>query len=370
MFTEKIAPRQVFILFFIMRTSIVISFLPVLTSAGAKEDAWIAAIIAFFPSAAIVYIIGRLVVAFPGKSIVQYSQDLLGGFLGRILSLFYLGLFLFIAGTDLRVYGEVIKTVFLPNTPISVIMGIMVLAAAMVVYAGVEPLGRVADIIFPLFLLMIAGTILFPIIHADFSNLQPVLAEGWSPIMVTSITPIAITAQYSALTMLVPSVNKPKKALGAALLSVFFASIVLVFVAVMVVSVMGAEEVARSAFPVFKMVRSTSVTEFLERVEALTIFAWGFGLFTSISVNLYCGSRGLSQLIGMKDNRPLILPMSVVWVAFAVQGYRSIFEVKQFFSPEVIGPFVLMVAVFPILILWAAYFFKRPGKGDQSELQK
>jgi spore germination protein KB len=353
-----------------MRSSIVISFLPVLTAAAAREDAWIAGVIAFFPSAAIVYIIGRLAVAFPEKSIVQYSQELLGGFLGRILPLFYLGLFLFIAGTDLRVYGEVIKTGFLPETPLSVIMGIMVLAAAMVVYAGLEPLGRVADIIFPIFLLMIVGTVLFPLVHADFSNLQPVLAEGWPPVITASITPIAITAQYTALTMLVPSVTEPKKSLGAALLSVFLASIVMVVVAVMVISVLGAEEGARAAFPAFKMVRATSVTEFLERVEALTIFAWGFGLFTSISVNLYCGSRGLSQLIGMQDNRPLILPMSVVWVAFAVQGFRNLFEVKQFFSPEVIGPFVLMIAVFPVLILWAAYFLKRLGRGDHEHHQK
>ncbi|MDO9536457.1 MAG: endospore germination permease [Bacillota bacterium] len=240
MFTEKIAPRQLFILFFIMRTSIVISFLPVLTSAAANEDAWIAAMIAFFPSAAIVYIIGRLAVAFPEKSIVQYSQDLLGGFWGRLLPLFYLGLFLFIAGTDLRVYGEVIKVGFLPETPLPVIMGSIVLAAAMVVNAGVEPMGRAADVIFPIFLLMILGTILFPLIHADFSNLQPVLAEGWSPVMIASITPISITAQYASLTMLVPSVTEPKKALEAALLSILLSSIVLVVVTVVVISVIGA----------------------------------------------------------------------------------------------------------------------------------
>lgn len=88
-----------------MRTTIIISFLPVLTAGEANRDAWIAAIISLFSSGAIIMIIAKLAIAFPNQSIVQYSQELLGPVLGRIVSFTILGLFLIMAGTDLRIYG-------------------------------------------------------------------------------------------------------------------------------------------------------------------------------------------------------------------------------------------------------------------------
>ncbi len=337
-----------------------------MTAAGAYQDAWLSGIVAMGFSALIVYIIGKLAEAFPGKSIVIYSQELLGGVVGRVVSLAYLGLFLFMAGTELRIYGEVIKIGFLPETPISVVTGAMVVLAAVVVYAGLEPLGRTADIIFPVFLLMFVANILFPLPQAEFQNLQPVLFGGWMPVIKGAITPVAITAQYANLAMIVPSVEEPHKATRFALLSILFSSLVMVVFAVLVVSVLGADEGARSAFPMFKMIRAVRPSEFLERVEPLTIFAWGLGLFISLSLNLYSGSRGLSELLGMKENRPLILPMSVIWVTFALQGYRDFFEIRQFFTPAVIGPFIFFVLLFPVALLWAAYLLRKVFKENRT----
>ncbi|RJX25624.1 MAG: hypothetical protein C4554_07175 [Dethiobacter sp.] len=365
MFREKIVNRQLFFFLFMQRTTIVISFLPALTSGRALQDAWISGLLAFFSSAVIIFVVGRLAVAFPGKSIIQYSQELLGSIPGKLLPLFYLFLFLYMTATDIRLYAEVLKTGFLPETPIVVIMGIMMLTAVIVVYAGLEPLGRCADIIFPVFLLMILGSLLFPLPQADFRNLQPVLYGGWSPVLVGAITPTVISAQYTNMAMLVPSVQEPQKSLGAALWSILFGSLVLALFAALAVSVLGPDEGARAAFPVFKMIKSIRVSEFLERIEPLVIFAWGLGLFITNSVNLYSGSRGLSQLLGLKDNRPLLLPMAVIAVTFAIQKYRDYFELKQFFEPETCAPVIFFIIFFPMIILWGAYLLRRPGNRNR-----
>lgn len=367
MYTERIVNRQLFYLLFIMRTTIIISFLPVLTAGEANRDAWIAAVISLFSSAAIIMIIAKLAIAFPNQSIVQYSQELLGPVLGRIVSFTILGLFLIMAGTDLRIYGEVIKTSFLTETPLVMIMGLMSILAAMVVYAGLEPLGRSADIIFPVFTLMILASLISPFWEAEFQNLQPVLYAGWSPVLAAAITPTAIAVQYTSLSILTPSLDEPKKALNTALLSIVAVSMVLIFFAVMVVAVLGAESGARSLFPVFKMIRAVRISEFLERIEVLTILAWGLGLFITLSIHLYAGSKGLSELVGIKDNRPLILPMSVVWVVLAVQGYEDIFEIQRFFSPGIIVPFLAFIFVLPFAVLWIGYFFKISWKKIQKQ---
>ncbi|NMB40959.1 MAG: endospore germination permease [Firmicutes bacterium] len=359
LFTEKIGNSQLFNILFIMRTTIVISFLPVLTTTQALQDAWLASIITFFLSALCVYLIGRLALIFPDKSIIQYSQELLGSWPGRLFSLFYPGLFLFMGATDLRIYGELLRSVFLPETPLIVIQSSIVIAAVMVVYAGLEPLGRMADLIFPVFTLSILFTLLFPVVEADFGNLQPVLYNGWRPVLFATLTPVAIIAQYAHLTMLIPSVVEPQKALRSALSSLLWASLILVFAALIVVAVLGADEGARAAFPVFKLIRAIRISEFLERIEAFPTFAWGLGLFITLSVNLYSLSKGLSQLCRLKNHRHLLLPLAVILSTLALQGYSDFLEIRSFFKPQVAAPFVFFLLLFPLAVLWTAYFFKK-----------
>lgn len=362
MFREKIANRQLFNILFIMRTTIVISFLPVLTASQALQDAWLAAIITFFLSAAFVWLFGRLALIFPDKSMVQYSQELLGKWPGRLLTLFYLGLFLLMGATDLRIYGEVLRTGFLPETPLIIILGSMVIVAVMVVHAGLEPLGRTADLIFPVFTLAIVFTLFFPAVEADFGNLRPVLYHGWQPVLLAALTPTAIAAQYANLAILVPSVVEPRKTLWAALGSLLWASFALVLAAIIVVAVLGADEGARAAFPVFKMIRAIRISEFLERIEIFPIFAWGLGLFVTLAVNLYSGSKSLSQLCRLKDHRPLLLPLAVILGTLALQGYSDFLEIRSFFQPQIVAPFIFFVLLFPVAVLWSAYFLKRGEK--------
>ncbi len=363
MFEEKIANRQFFNIFFIMRATIVLSILPVLTAAKAQQDAWLAAIIAFLFSAIFIYLIGRLSIIFPDKSMVQYSQELLGKWPGKLLSLFYPGLFLLMGATDLRLYGELLRSIFLPETPLIVILGSMVILAVMVVQAGLEPLGRMADLIFPVFTFAIIFTLFFPITEANFGNLRPVLYHGWRPVLVASLTPTAIAAQYGNLAVLVPSVVEPRKSLRAALNSLLWASLTLVPATIIVIAVLGAGEGAHAFFPVFKMIRAVRISEFLERFEFFPAFAWGLGLFVTLAVNLYSLSKSLSQLCSITDHRPLILPLAVILGALAVQGYNETLEIRNFFQPQLAAPFIFFALLFPVAVLWAAYIFKRKKNG-------
>lgn len=344
-----------------MRTTIVISFLPVLTTAQARQDAWLATVITFFSSAVFLYLIGRLALVFPDKTIIQYSQELLGKWPGTLLGFFYPGLFLFIGATDLRIYGEVLRSIFIPETPLIVILGSMVIVAFMVVYAGLESLGRMADLIFPVFTLATIFTLFFSIVGADFSNLQPVLYQGWRPVLIAAITPTAIAAQYAHLAMLVPSTVEPRKTLSVALGSLLSASFILLLASLIVVAVLGADEGARAVFPVFKMIRAIRISEFLERIEFFPIFAWGLGLFITLAVNLYSLAKGLSQLCSLQDHRHILLPLAVIIGTLSLQGYSDSLEIRNFFQPQIVAPFIFFLSLFPIIVLWCAYFI-RGGK--------
>ena len=143
--------------------------------------------------------------------------------------------------------------------------------------------------------------------------------------------------------------------MGSLALSTFF----LILAAVLVVGVLGVDGGERSVFPVFKTLRAVRISEALERMEPLVIFSWGLGLFVTNAVNLYSGSKGLSMPNSMENYRPLLLPMAVLWVAFGIQQFQSVFEVQQFFTPHIAAPMVYFIVLFPLIVLWTAYFLKK-----------
>jgi spore germination protein KB len=367
--TEKISNRQLLFLLFMMRTTIVIAFLPVLTSADAMQDAWASAIVSFVGAAALVLMIAGLGIKFPELTIVEYSQILIGKWPGRLLCVIIIWAFLVIAATDTRIYAEALITGFLTETPLPFIVFSMVITGSVAAYSGLEVIGRVADLLFPIFVLMIVLSLAFaaPDALTMKYNLEPVLARGIGPVVRGSIVPIIIIAQYLCLTMIIPSANQPKKALGTALWALTGSSTVLVLIALAVVAVMGPDHGSRLVFPFFSMVRAIYISVFLERVEVFALFAWGFGIFIGVSVFMYCCSRGLSQILGLSDYRPLIGPIAVIWGTFAVHSYQDMFQLRTFFQPKIAGPYALAWILVPMGILWTAYGIRRLSGGKPDE---
>lgn len=362
MTTEKIANRQFFFILFMIRTTMAIAFLPVLTTADALQDAWISAILSFFGAAALITVIAGLSARFPRETLVQYSQRLLGKWPGRLLSLIPLYAFLLMAATDVRIYAEALITSFLTETPLVFIITVMVLAAALAVLAGIEVIGRAADLFFPLFLFMIVLSLLAPLPQtpALVHNIEPLLARGAGPVLRGAITPVSIISQFMVLTMITPSLNEPKRVLRSSLAALGASSLLLTLSAFMVIIFLGPHRGARATFPFLMMIRGAHITEFLERMEALVVFAWGFGVFIALAAYLFSGARGVAQLIGLKNYRVLIGPMAAIWIVFAVHSYSDVFQLKAAFEPAYVFPEAAIgYVLLPMGILWTAYAFKK-----------
>ena len=359
--TEKIANRQLLFMLFMMRTTVVIAFLPVLTSADALQDAWASAIVSFFTSALLVLIIGGLGIRFPELTIVEYAQKLIGKWPGRAICLIIVWALLVIVATDTRIYAEALITGFLTETPLPLIVFAMVIAGSTAAYSGLEVIGRSADLLFPIFISAILLSLIFAI--PEFTllkrNLEPVLARGVGPVLRGALVPTIIIAQYLCLTMIIPATNQPKKALGTALWALAGSTAVLTLVALAVTAILGPDRGSRSVFPFFNLVRTLQISEFLERVEILALFAWGFGIFIGVSVFMYCGTRAVAQVIGLHDYRALIAPLAVIWGTFSVHSYQDIFQIRTYFDARIVVPFNLFWILFPMGILWAAYGRRR-----------
>lgn len=361
MSVEKIANRQLFCILFMVYTTSTISFVPVLTTADALQDAWASTIVSFFGGAVMVLMIGGLGIRFPDMTVVQYAQKLLGTWPGKLLSLLFLWGFLHVAAINMRLYGEMLITGFLTETPLPFIMSGMVIVSALAAYNGIETIGRAADLLLPLFLLLIIGSILVPIpqMTGFMRNLEPVLARGAAPVLGGSIVAIALAVQFLMLTVLIPVTVQPRKALGNAMWALASSVAVMIPIVITITVILGPHKAARTAYPFFAMFRAIQLSEFVERVEVLAIFAWGFGLFIGVAAFIFCGARGFSQVLGLKSYRPLIFPMAVIWVALSVHSFEDVFQLREFSMPHISGPYGIGVVILPFAILWIAYIIRR-----------
>lgn len=362
---EKIANRQLYFMLFFIRCNVAVALLPVLTTADALQDAWISAIVQFFPALLLLLFFGSLGQRFIGLTAAQYSEKLLGRWAGRGLTLVIAWVFLHMAAIEVRTYADMLVTAFLPDTPLVFLIGAMVIASAAAAHAGIEVIGRAADLLFPVYLLMIIGSLLFPLpqLQEFLVNLEPVLARGAGPVLRGAATPAVFTLQFLVLTMLAPSANEPKRVLRTAIWALAGATAVLIPLAVVTIAILGPQMGSRAVFPFFSMVRVIAISEFFERIEALAVFAWGLGLFIELAVYLYCGGRALSQIFGMPDYRPLILPMAVIWTAFGSHVARNMFQLIDFFKPHFFVPYALALLMVPFGILWMAYLLRRLLRG-------
>lgn len=121
----------------------------------AGRDAWLSALGGWFLDAMLAIIYGYMGLRFAGQNFVQYSVTILGGFLGRIVGLMFPFFFLLVCTVLMSGLAHLINTMFLPKTPLFVILGAGLLLIGYAAGQGVEVNGRVAGLIGPVYLLSI-----------------------------------------------------------------------------------------------------------------------------------------------------------------------------------------------------------------------
>ena len=162
---------------------------PSITAKYAKNDLWLSPILASLIGYVTVYIAYKLHKLYPKQTVIQFSEQIIGRFAGKMFG--FLFLFFYIQGTGhvIRGYAEFIVDSFLVNTPISVIMASMVFLCAFIVSGGLEVLGRAAELFFPIFIFPLLILIILLIPDLEFKNIFPILGDGMIPPMKGAIVP-------------------------------------------------------------------------------------------------------------------------------------------------------------------------------------
>lgn len=155
----------------------------------AKQDAWIAILLGLGGGLLLFLVYYLLFMYYPDIPFTSYVQEITGKWIGRIIGFLYTVYFLYQATRVLRDFGELLATTIYTSTPLLVIQTLMILTIIYAIHKGFEVIARVSQLFFGIVYFMgILGMLLVVssgLIHLE--NLQPILENGWKPILGTGI---------------------------------------------------------------------------------------------------------------------------------------------------------------------------------------
>ncbi|MEH7125179.1 endospore germination permease [Bacillus sp. JJ1532] len=357
----KISSLQMAMLMYPTIVATAILSVPSLTAKFAQQDLWLSPILASIIGFVTVYITVSLHKLYPGQTIVQFSEHIIGRFPGKILDFFILSFYLITTGVVVRVYAEFIVGSFLFKTPISLIISLMALLCAFSVHGGLEVVGRVAQLIFPIFVIPLI--ILIILLSRDFeiSNILPILERGIIPPLKGAIVPFGWFSEFFLIIFLLPFLADMKKGMKYGIMTVFVVMVTLVGVNLIVLFVLGTT-IDSKVYPLMVASRYISLADFFENLESVVMALWIVGAFVKISMLYYVVALGTAQWLNLTDYRPIIWPIGILIVEFSFWSLPNTMEYSRYTVKGFPFYAILIQTIIPLFLLIIAVLRKRKRK--------
>jgi spore germination protein KB len=303
---------------------------------------------------------------FPGQSLTDALRSAFGPWLGFLLGLWMVIWYYIILSTILRELVLFIGTPVLTKTPLHIIGAVIMIPVAYGVSMGIEVLGRVAELVTPVFLFILAATILLSLMQADFSQLKPVLAEGWSPVWKASVTTVTVFSMELIISLQWVPYLRDRQTLGRDLLiSGGIISAISLLIMIAIISVEG-PAYAYLSYPILELVRSVRIGKFIERLDTLYVMAVIVTMFLKISAVHYAFCTCVQQVFRLASHRTIVLSASAAVWAGSVYLFQSSVQVSEFIQFVGPGYFIFTIVLIPLLAI-VVYGIRKRGNSRPKE---
>ena len=353
---------QLFWLSVVIRLTVTVALLPNLSASRAGKDAWVGFLTALPFALALAWVATYPGTRQPDRGLVGLARIAFGRWPGTVLAVLYLGAYLLATSVVLRDYAEAITAAILPTTPLVVVVSVTTLLAATIASHDTGTVGRMAVIIGPVLVLSVLLIAVLIMPETELERLRPWLGTGWRGLVSGTLAAVAWHSQFLFYHPYVPALLDVKQAQYAVMGAVAAASLLGAFIAILVVSVLTAAVAVQASFPLFEVARLVSVGEFIQRIDAVAVGAWGLGLIMSAATFFHGAALSIKELAGMRDHRPLIRPMAVILVVVAMQVGRDTLEIRELTDVRTLVP-LLAAGVWLPSVIWALLMrWRSPGK--------
>ncbi|EFM11557.1 spore germination protein [Paenibacillus curdlanolyticus YK9] len=287
----------------------------------AHNGAWLSGILAGIASMFIAIFIALICKANPGQPFVVWMENRFGKpigiVIGMLFCLYYFNAFCLIARQFANFTGDMV----LDETPLIMLVGIIVAVTAFTVAHGLEAIARSSTVVMLLLTIVIPFSVAINFADMNLKRLLPLLDTDPINIASASITPFGWLSEVSILFILSPYIKKPVALVRLSLIGVLSSAVLIVLVTVMAISIFGPRLVPMMSYPFFNMVGIVEVGKFLERIEIFTVSVWGMTMYIKMAVFLFAAVQCLSHALHTRTSRHVLIGISMLAIVTSVAAW-------------------------------------------------
>lgn len=307
--TRWVSPLQFMVIAINAMVGSTMIMLPRWVAETAKQDMWLAVLLASVLIAVSFRIAAALAARFPDQTAIEYHCILLGKVLGNILNIVMLALMLAGAAQLIRISRIAVKIFLLDQTPSQIIVLALLLLAVYAAQNGLGPVLRVQQ-----FLLLFSHSVflflvLLGLLEIETEHYTPLLAEGVLPVLQGSLTCwTAYSGPELMIGLLYPFLLRRDSVVRFGLAGIGAATVLFVLIAVITLGILGPEETAHLLIPTIMAYRAIEIPDtFIERIDGYMIIVWIAVSFTALVNWLYFTGFAAARLLRLENARPVMV---------------------------------------------------------------
>ena len=349
---------------FLLGTAMLI--VPTIVAEHAVQNAWLSVLLGIAIGVVCCILYANLAARYPDLTLAEYSEKILGKWLGKMVSLLFFLYLLVLTSGLLRIAADFILTHILPETPIQAIEFLFLVTVIMGVRLGLEPFARTAEMLFPYIILFILTLTFLLLDEVKMENLLPILEDGINPVLRGAFRTLGSPfLDIVVFLMIAPYVTDPKKVKKNMFSAFLIGGTILTLVTLLCLSIMGPELTTRLNFPVYVLAQKVEVGNFLERIEVLSGGLIFIALFIKVTICFYSMVLNLAQSLQLNNYKMLTFPLGFLVMVLSIFLFPNIIYFRSFLS-DAWTPIVIVYGLFiPLLLLGVDVIRKGFNKAEE-----
>ncbi len=359
--------RQLGLMIFLSRVSVMAIFLPVVTAAGALEDAPLAALGAGVIGIIAAYILSRLSLAFPRKTFSEAARTVLGKPIGTVAGSILAAFFFMLAILRSRQLGYALTNTILRQAPVWIIAIPVLLVGIYGALLGTDTLARSSEVLVTLMAGIIVTGLVLALVSGvpDVSMLQPILSRGIEPVAIAMINPIFWFATSASITVVfMKFCDQPEKVPRTAVWATAGSATLLVLLSATSNIILGPRTAQLALSPVHGIARTIFYRGILERLDIMAVSIWVLGITFDVALFFLAAVLLFDDATGVANTKALVLTMGAMGIAASWPPFFDIFFIRRMLAPETTGAILVGVHIILIGGTYATALFRGMGENQ------
>ncbi|MEL3973605.1 endospore germination permease [Rossellomorea oryzaecorticis] len=317
----------------------------------AKNDGWISGLIGLTLGILIILLYIKMSKVFINKTIYEANEQVFTTWIGKFVNILYFLYFFFLSAQVLSNMGDFVTQSIMIETPKEYIHLLFLLPIVYGVKQGLEVISRLAETVYPTFIILFILFVLLLIPDIELPHFEPVGEAGIKNILHFSLPFVSLPfLEFIVFLFIIPYVNTKVNVTKAMFKGSLLGGGSLVVLTFLVIGVLGDEVAAMYDYPTFLLAKQINIADFMQRVEVIIAAIWIISLFVKLLITYYVSCEAICYIFSIKNVHIIAVPLGIVLWFLGNIVYPSNAFFAEFIKISVSYKIIFGIG-FPILTL-------------------